>query len=56
MLSNRAFMDLEFAAQHAVDIWGRHAAVKWIMKQNGWNYKTALRCICIAKQLSVEAQ
>lgn len=32
--------------------WGKDAAIRWLMRQNGWNLATALAAVRLARQLS----
>lgn len=32
-------------------LWGKDAAIRWLMRKNGWNLPTALAVIRLARQL-----
>lgn len=44
-------MDNLDAIQDNARQWGRDAAIRWLMRKNGWNLKTALAAIRIHRQL-----
>lgn len=39
--------------QEKARLWGKDAAIHWLMRKNGWNLPTALAAIRLARQLYV---
>ena len=46
-----ARMDNLDSHQENVRLWGKDAAIRWLMRKNGWNLSTALAAIRLDRQL-----
>lgn len=44
-------MDNLDSISEKVRLWGKDAAIRWLMRKNGWNLKTALAAIRLDRQL-----